>query len=72
MSDKKTLYTATEIVKRNPLIKSKWTAADIGYLFKMQIVKGEKRQRYNLINEDDVLRIFYISFPSFIHHLPVA
>lgn len=72
MKDNKELYTAAEIVRRNPIILKYWTAADVGYLFKMQIVHGLKKTRSNLINETDVLKIFYLTFPRLMHPLPVA
>lgn len=65
---KKILYTPSEIINRNPILKKvNWTAQSIGYLFKLQLVKGERRSRFSLIDEDDVLKIFYTHFPSFIH-----
>ena len=60
------LYTPTEIITRNPRLKKVWTAQDIGYLFKLQLVDGERRSRYALLNEDDVLRLFYFRFPKFV------
>lgn len=65
-------YTPTEIITRNPILKKHWTAADVGYLFKLQIVRGEKKSRYTLLDEVDVLRIFYFSFPELLQHSPVA
>lgn len=59
------LYTPLEIIQRNPILKKKnWTAQTIGYLFKYQLISGKKTSRYALINEDDVLRLFYFRFPS--------
>ena len=72
MEKEKKYYTPSEILRRNPILKKRWTAQTIGYLFKYQIVKGIKKARYNLIDEDSVLKIFYFSFPSLLHPSPVA
>lgn len=62
------LYTPAEIIIRNPVLKrAKWTAQSIGYLFKLQLVRGEKRSRFNLIDENDVMKLFYFSFPEYLH-----
>jgi hypothetical protein len=58
------LYTPTEIIKRNPRLRTVWSAQEIGYLFKLQLVNGERRSRYALVDEDDVLRLFYFRFPK--------
>lgn len=62
---KKILYTPTEIINRNPRLRQVWTAQEIGYLFKLQLVSGERRSRYALIDEDEVLRLFYYRFPKY-------
>ena len=62
------LYTPAEIIIRNPILKRvKWTAQSIGYLFKLQLVRGEKRSRFNLIGETDVMKLFYFTFPQYLH-----
>ena len=61
---KKILYTPTEIIKRNPRLQMVWNAQQIGYLFNLQLVNGERRSRYALVDEDDVLRLFYFRFPK--------
>ena len=61
----KILYTPTEIINRNPRLRQVWTAQEIGYLFKLQLVNGERRSRYALIDEDEVLRLFYYRFPKY-------
>ncbi len=61
---KNILYTPSEIIERNPVLKKKnWTAQKVGQLFAMQLVSGT-RGRVALIDENDVLRIFYFAFPS--------
>ena len=60
------LYTPTEIIKRNPRLRTVWSAQEIGYLFKLQLVNGERRSRYALVDEDDVLRLFYFRFPKYV------
>lgn len=60
----KILYTPTEIINRNPRLRQVWNAQQIGYLFKLQLVNGERRSRYSLVDEDDVLRLFFFRFPS--------
>lgn len=72
MKEEQKFFTCTEILRRNPILSKRWTPQSIGYLFKLQIVSGIKKARYNLINEDDVLKIFYFSFPSLLHPSPVA
>lgn len=63
---KKILYTPAEIINRNPRLRQVWNAQYIGYLFKLQLVNGERRSRYALIDEDDVLRLFYFRFPKYV------
>lgn len=62
----KILYTPTEIINRNPRLRKVWDAQQIGYLFKLQLVNGERRSRYALLDEDDVLRLFYFRFPKYV------
>ncbi len=68
----KVLYTPSEIVSRNPILRTIWNAQSIGYLIKLQLIKAVKTSRYNLLDEDEVLRFFYSNFPKFLHHSPVA
>lgn len=59
------LYTPAEIVQRNPiLLKRDWTAQNIGYLFKLQLVDGVRKSRCAYIDEVSVLRLFYSHFPT--------
>ena len=61
-------YTPKEIIERNPILsRAKWTAQSIGYLFKLQLVRGQKTSRVNLIDENDVMKLFYFSFPEYLH-----
>ena len=69
---KKILYTPSEIVSRNPILRTIWNAQSIGYLIKLQLIKAVNTSRYNLVDEDEVLRFFYSNFPKFLHHSPVA
>lgn len=70
---KKIFYTPAEIMRRNPVLyNAGWSAQSIGYLFKLKLVNGERRSRFALIDEDDVLRIFYFRFPKFVQAPPVA
>lgn len=63
-------FTPSEILERNKILQGFWTAADIGYLFKLQLVSGYKSSRYTFINEDDVLRIYYYIRPTQTAPLP--
>lgn len=72
MNNDNLLFTPAEIIRRNPFLKKKWTAQSIGYLFKLQIVKGVRKSRFALVDESDVLKIFFFSFPSFLQGLPVV
>lgn len=66
------LYTPSEIVERNPILRRmNWTAQRIGQLFVMQLVSGIKG-RYALIDENSVLRLFYSHFPNLMQTTPVA
>ena len=62
----KILYTPSEIISRNPCLRKVWNAQQIGYLFNLQLVNGERRSRYALLDEDDVLRLFYFRFPKYL------
>lgn len=72
MKEEQKYYTCAEVMRRNPILSKRWTAQTIGYLFKYQLIKGIKKARYNLIDEDSVLRLFYQTFPSLLHPSPVA
>jgi len=66
------LYTPSEIVERNPILRRmNWTAQRIGQLFVMQLVSGVKG-RYALIDENSVLRLFYSHFPNLMQTTPLA
>ena len=66
------LYTPSEIVERNPILRRKnWTAQRIGQLLVMQLVSGVKG-RYALIDENSVLRLFYSHFPNLMQTTPLA
>lgn len=61
-------YTPKEIIERNPILsRVQWTAQSIGYLFKLQLVRGKKTSRVNLIDETDVMKLFYFTFPEYLH-----
>jgi len=65
-------YTPTEIIQRNPVLSAKgWTPQNIGQLLAMQLINGTKG-RVALIDEDDVLRLFYSRFPKLLHPTPLA
>ncbi len=60
----KFLYTPTEILERHPNIRQVWNAQQLGYLFNLKLVAGRKNKHCTLLDEDDVLRIFFFRFPS--------
>lgn len=60
----KFLYTPTEILSRNPKLAKVWNARDIGYLFMLKLVAGRKTKHNTVLDEDDVLRVFFFRFPS--------
>lgn len=60
----KFLYTPAEIIQRNPKLARVWNAQQIGYLFLLQLVSGRKNKHNTLLDEDDVLRVFFFRFPS--------
>lgn len=67
------LYTPSEIVERNPILKLKnWTAQRLGQLLAMELVSGKKGGRVALIDEQDVLRLFYTNFPKLLQTTPLA
>lgn len=69
----KLLYTPSEIIQRNPVLSKKnWTAQRVGQLFAMQLVSGVNAGRVVLIDEDDVLRLFFFRFPSLMHPTPLV
>ena len=68
----KILYTPTEVMLRNPVLRSIWDAQSIGYLIKLQLIKAKQTSRYNLVDEEEVLRFFYSHFPKYLHPSPVA
>lgn len=68
----KILYTPTEVILRNPVLRAIWNPQSIGYLIKLQLIKAKTTSRYKLVDEDEVLRFFYSNFPKFLHHSPVA
>ena len=67
------LYTPSEIVERNPILKLKnWTAQRLGQLLAMELVSGKKGGCVALIDEQDVLRLFYTNFPKLLQTTPLA
>ena len=68
----KILYTPMEVILRNPVLRNVWNAQSIGYLIKLQLIKATSTSRYNLVDEDEVLRFFYSNFPKYLQHPPVV
>lgn len=60
----KLLYTPAEIISRNPKVAQVWNAQQVGYLLHLKLVAGRKTKHNTLLDEDDVLRIFFYRFPS--------
>jgi len=52
------LKLPTEIIKDNPGIGKVWKPNDIGYLFSLKLVRGQKKQRRNYVEEKDIVRLF--------------
>ncbi len=52
------LHTPTEILERNPEIKKRWTAQQLGWLLPLGLVRGRKISRGSILEERDVLIIF--------------
>ena len=59
----KFLYTPSEIISRNPRLAKVWNVRDIGYLYMLKLVAGRKTKHNTMLDEEDVLRIFYFRFP---------
>lgn len=57
MSKDKLMYPS-EILKTYPELEEVWTANDLGYFLKTQLVKGKKLQRSCLLSRNDVLKLF--------------
>lgn len=68
----KILYTPTEVVLRNPVLRSVWDPQCIGYLVKLKLIKAHETSRYKLVDEQEVLRFFYQNFPKYLQPSPVA
>ncbi|MBN2664393.1 MAG: hypothetical protein JXR68_12150 [Bacteroidales bacterium] len=58
MKEKSKYLSPSEIIYNNPFLSELWTAADIGYLLKLKLVKGRKLIRSSIILESDVLRVY--------------
>lgn len=52
------LKLPSEIVKEHPGISKHWTANDLGYLFKLKLIRGKRKERKNYIEERDIIRLF--------------
>lgn len=55
------LKTPRQIVEDNPGIKKYWLPNDIGYLFRMKLIRGKKpypSRNGCFVEEKDVLRFF--------------
>lgn len=54
------LKPPTQIIEENPGLKKVWTPSDIGYLFKLKLVRGKKilAGKRTAVEERDVIRLF--------------
>lgn len=59
-----TLLRPIEIIEKYPGIKKAWSYHDIGQLFHLGLVRGEKLRRGCLINENDVKKIFGLRYSN--------
>ena len=62
MEDNLEYKTPTEIIREFPQLNPHWTPNDLGFLYRLNLVRGIKLARGSLIHKSDVIQLFNSSF----------